>query len=138
MSFLLSDILAATNGRLVSGDASNGQSLKIETDSRRVAGPCVFWALPGEQFDGHDFVGNAIAQGATACVVSRSASNKTILASRRASAPGRVELATDSVLTIPARPGADALRLAKSFATARLVGLRRSLARSFTRHPTRS
>ncbi len=73
MSFLLSDILAATNGRLASGDASSGPALKIETDSRRVSGPCVFWALPGEQFDGHDFVGDSIARGATACVVSQQA-----------------------------------------------------------------
>ena len=71
MSFQLSEILSATNARLTSGDASISGSLKIETDSRRVSGPCVFWALPGEQFDGHDFVNNAIAQGATACVVSR-------------------------------------------------------------------
>lgn len=69
MPFTLSDILTATHGRLTQAGFSTVDALSIETDSRQVAGSSVFWALPGERFDGHDFVHQAIERGATACVV---------------------------------------------------------------------
>jgi UDP-N-acetylmuramoyl-L-alanyl-D-glutamate--2,6-diaminopimelate ligase len=40
-------------------------------DSRRVQQGRVFFAVPGEKVDGHDFIGSAIRQGAAACVYSR-------------------------------------------------------------------
>ncbi len=40
-------------------------------DSRRVEGRELFFALPGEQTDGHDFVAGAVAAGAAAVVVHR-------------------------------------------------------------------
>lgn len=69
MPFTLSDILTATNGRLAQVGWTTNDALLIETDSRQIAGPSVFWALPGENFDGHNFVSNAVEQGAVACVV---------------------------------------------------------------------
>lgn len=69
MPFTLSDILTATNGRLSQVGWTTNDALSITTDSRQIAGPSVFWALPGEHFDGHNFVSNAIEQGAVACVV---------------------------------------------------------------------
>ena len=39
---------------------------KIERDSRTAQPGDLFIAVPGERFDGHDFVGNAAAAGATA------------------------------------------------------------------------
>jgi UDP-N-acetylmuramoyl-L-alanyl-D-glutamate--2,6-diaminopimelate ligase len=40
-------------------------------DSRRVRKGHLFFAVPGEKVDGHDFIGAAIQQGAAACVYSR-------------------------------------------------------------------
>lgn len=41
------------------------------TDSRQVQPGDLFWAICGETFDGHDFLGEAFNRGAIACVVSR-------------------------------------------------------------------
>lgn len=43
----------------------------ITTDSRSVTAGQLFLALAGEKFDGHEFVGSAVEQGAVAVVVSR-------------------------------------------------------------------
>lgn len=50
--------LAATFGRVV-------------TDSRRVQAGDLFFAIPGERFDGHDFLDEAAAKGAVAVVIER-------------------------------------------------------------------
>ena len=44
---------------------------KFVTDSRKVEKGCLFVALKGEKFDGHDFVPSAMAQGAAAALVQR-------------------------------------------------------------------
>lgn len=69
MSFTLKEISEATQGHLRSADEGSELFLRIETDSRAVAGPCVFWALAGERYDGHDFIAAAVKAGAVACVV---------------------------------------------------------------------
>ncbi|MDP8567444.1 UDP-N-acetylmuramoyl-tripeptide--D-alanyl-D-alanine ligase [Methylophilus aquaticus] len=43
----------------------------VDTDSRRVQPGQLFVALPGEKFDGHDFLSQVAAQGAVAALVSR-------------------------------------------------------------------
>ncbi len=43
----------------------------VSTDSRSVGRGDLFVALEGERFDGHDYVAQAVAQGATGAVVSR-------------------------------------------------------------------
>lgn len=43
----------------------------ISTDSRAIAGGELYVAIVGERFDGHDFVADALARGASAAVVSR-------------------------------------------------------------------
>ncbi|SDK55889.1 UDP-N-acetylmuramoyl-tripeptide--D-alanyl-D-alanine ligase [Methylophilus rhizosphaerae] len=43
----------------------------VDTDSRRVQPSQLFVALPGEKFDGHDFLPQVVAQGAAAALVSR-------------------------------------------------------------------
>jgi len=43
----------------------------VEVDSRLVREGDLFCALPGERFDGHDFVGQAFAAGARAALVNR-------------------------------------------------------------------
>lgn len=42
----------------------------ISTDTRRIASGCCFIALSGENHDGHAFVGDAVAKGAAAVIVS--------------------------------------------------------------------
>ncbi len=47
------------------------QIKSICTDTRALTPDCLFVALVGEHFDGHDFVGKALAGGAVAAVVQR-------------------------------------------------------------------
>ncbi len=60
----------AMAGRVVHGDAEvkwNGAAI----DSRRVTGREIFFALPGERVDGHDYAGEAVRRGAATVVVHR-------------------------------------------------------------------
>ncbi len=45
--------------------------VSVSTDSRTLAAGALFVALRGERFDGHDYVAQAIAQGASAVLVER-------------------------------------------------------------------
>lgn len=49
---------------------STWQAKRVEIDSRRVQPGDLFVALGGENFDGHDYVADALAKGAVAAVVS--------------------------------------------------------------------
>jgi UDP-N-acetylmuramoyl-tripeptide--D-alanyl-D-alanine ligase len=65
----LAEIAASVDA--ASFDAANG-SLTIDgvsTDSRTIRPGEIFWALPGDRHDGHDFVHQAVARGARAAVV---------------------------------------------------------------------
>lgn len=65
----LSEIAAAINGRLVGDDLLVTGS--VETDSRLVTAGSLFIAKPGEETDGHLFVGKAVSAGAVGAVVER-------------------------------------------------------------------
>ena len=61
---------ASMRGTVIAGDAGarwNGAAF----DSRRVTGRELFFALPGEHADGHDFVPRALSAGAATVVVHR-------------------------------------------------------------------
>jgi UDP-N-acetylmuramoyl-tripeptide--D-alanyl-D-alanine ligase len=65
---------AAAFAQWVAGDA---QALPatlcgVTQDTRKLAPGCLYVALRGERFDGHDFVGQALAGGAAAALVERS------------------------------------------------------------------
>ena len=64
----LSEAAEAVSGQLVGGDA---EISSISIDSRSVEPGCLFFAIMGENFDGHSFVKSAFAGGAVAAVVSR-------------------------------------------------------------------
>jgi UDP-N-acetylmuramoyl-tripeptide--D-alanyl-D-alanine ligase len=64
------EILSPMRGKLVSGKRALPFS-GICTDSRRVQKGEIFWALKGENYDGHDFVWDALKAGAWGVVVSR-------------------------------------------------------------------
>ena len=70
MEFSVADILEATRGRLVQG-AAEARLTGVSTDSRSVRPQDLFIAIPGERFDGHRFVGAALAAGAGAALVAR-------------------------------------------------------------------
>ncbi len=60
----------ATGGTVVRATSGRG-ARGLTTDSRAVVSGAGFVALPGERFDGHDFLGAAIDAGANLLVVSR-------------------------------------------------------------------
>lgn len=71
MRLRVQDILAATKGKLLSGDPSC--VLKgVSTDSRSVKAGDLFVAIIGGKFDGHRFLSDVVENGAGALVVSRS------------------------------------------------------------------
>ena len=68
---LLKDIIAALPGDIVlSGDAER-EILGIAYDSRQVKEGYLFVAIPGLQVDGHDFIPQAVANGACAVIAER-------------------------------------------------------------------
>lgn len=60
-----SEILKATEGRLLSGNTSSFIE-NISTDSRKIKKGDLFIPLAGERFDGHDFIAEAFEKGALA------------------------------------------------------------------------
>ena len=59
------------NGQLVAGQRSSSVR-RVCTDSRLVRKGDLFIAICGDRFDGHDYLNDALGQGAEAAVVSRS------------------------------------------------------------------
>lgn len=64
--WMSNDAVAATHGRSTTGWNASGVSI----DSRAVKPGDLFVAIKGPNFDGHAFVGDALARGAVAAVVS--------------------------------------------------------------------
>ena len=65
-----SDIAAATGGRILFPARISAGASRVAVDSRVVQAGCLFVALPGERTDGHHFLGQAAAAGASALLVS--------------------------------------------------------------------
>jgi UDP-N-acetylmuramoyl-tripeptide--D-alanyl-D-alanine ligase len=66
----LQKIASVIEGRLI-GDGEASVASTVETDSRLISSGSLFFAKPGETADGHDFVADAIKNGAIAAVVER-------------------------------------------------------------------
>ncbi|PKH22721.1 UDP-N-acetylmuramoyl-tripeptide--D-alanyl-D-alanine ligase [Enterobacterales bacterium CwR94] len=64
----LSELARITGGELIGSDL---QIDAVVSDTRNVTAGCLFVAFKGERFDAHDFVGDAIASGANALLVSK-------------------------------------------------------------------
>jgi UDP-N-acetylmuramoyl-tripeptide--D-alanyl-D-alanine ligase len=62
------EVLASLGGELVRG-SGNRRFRGFSSDSRNITQDCLFWALQGEKYDGHDFVSEAIRKGATGAVI---------------------------------------------------------------------
>lgn len=67
MNLRLSEIANAVNGRLCGADLN---ITSVSTDSRDIPKNCLFIALIGDKFNGHDFVRLSAEKGAAACIVS--------------------------------------------------------------------
>ncbi len=72
LSLQAADVAAAAGGRLVSGVATTPIG-RVSIDSRTLQGGDFFIAIRGERFDGHAFVSDAIASGATGVLVEQAA-----------------------------------------------------------------
>jgi UDP-N-acetylmuramoyl-tripeptide--D-alanyl-D-alanine ligase len=72
MSRTLAAVAREVQGRLVGADQSFGT---VTTDTRALASGSLFVAIPGDRFDGNDFVDEAFAKGAAGALVSRVASS---------------------------------------------------------------
>ncbi|MFH2145745.1 MAG: UDP-N-acetylmuramoyl-tripeptide--D-alanyl-D-alanine ligase [Candidatus Omnitrophota bacterium] len=68
--FKVSEIIQATRGRLAQG-RTNTEIQQITTDSRVVKRGQLFVALKGERFDGHDFVKDALDNGAAGVLIEK-------------------------------------------------------------------
>ena len=71
MEFSLGQIASSSGGQYVGSELLGDRLLRIVTDSRDAAADTIFWALAGENHDGHSFVSDAVAAGAAGCVVER-------------------------------------------------------------------
>lgn len=85
----LGEVALVMRGELVGADSSVITS-GAATDSRRVVGSELFFALPGELFDGHDFVSDALSRHASACVVQRPIDGPSIVVEDPAAALTRL------------------------------------------------
>src|SRR5260370_17739114 len=64
------EIIQATGGTKL-GAAGQSSYESICTDTRALSPGCLFIALKGERFDGHEFVAEAARRGAAAAIVER-------------------------------------------------------------------
>jgi UDP-N-acetylmuramoyl-tripeptide--D-alanyl-D-alanine ligase len=62
------ELIRATGGTLLQGDAAS-LLRGVSTDTRQIVAGNLYIPLKGERFDGHDFLGEAIAKGAGGLVV---------------------------------------------------------------------
>ncbi|TWT41152.1 UDP-N-acetylmuramoyl-tripeptide--D-alanyl-D-alanine ligase MurF [Phycisphaerae bacterium RAS1] len=70
MKLTLAEVVDALRGK-VAGDAPPGSARGVSIDTRTIAEGDIFFALPGENVDGHQFVADAIGKGAAAVVIRR-------------------------------------------------------------------
>jgi UDP-N-acetylmuramoyl-tripeptide--D-alanyl-D-alanine ligase len=86
------DIVRATGGRLAQGDPTETIA-GLSIDSRSIGDGELFVAIRGDRFDGHEFVGAAMARGARGAVIETSR-----LEQARAAAAGRARAILVSVV----------------------------------------
>jgi len=67
-SFTIEEICVATGGRLIGGNGKNIEIKGVSTDTRTIKEKQLFIPLLGENFDGHDFIPDAVQKGAAAVI----------------------------------------------------------------------
>lgn len=119
----LNSLIAAVRGEAAGVASPDATFERVQVDSRQVRPGDVFWALPGSQRDGHQFVAEAFQKGAIAAVVSRRWANESC------EQPGQCIAVEDT------------LRALHEFATAHrrrsdalVIGVTGSVGKTTTRH----
>lgn len=102
MEMRLQEIAKIVKGELLSNELGARVSA-VSTDSRTVNPGDLFFALPGEDFDGHNFVNDAFKKGAVGAVVSKSvkSSKSLIKVENTAHALGKIAKAHRKKFDIP-------------------------------------
>lgn len=71
----LKEVLSATGGRVIYGNADDGVFTGVSIDSRTIGEGELFVALKGQRFDGHNFLKDAMEKGRGAVVSDASAAS---------------------------------------------------------------
>src|SRR5215831_7848411 len=109
MNLNIQEILKATQGELLQGDPSFSVT-SFSTDSRKIQRGDFFICLKGPNFDGHDFIGSVIEQGASGVLIQkgrdlpdavRKTSSVVLAVSDTLRALGDIALAWRRKFTIP-------------------------------------
>ena len=77
----LGEVADVVGGRLSGADPRLRVDAPVEFDSRKARPGGLFLAFPGEHVDGHSYVGDALAAGAVAAIVTRPVDGPSILVS---------------------------------------------------------
>lgn len=70
----LADVLKGTDYELLAGDLSS-EVVNVAYDSRDCSAGYLFFCIPGFSVDGHEFIAEAVARGASTIVISRDSVN---------------------------------------------------------------
>lgn len=71
------ELLLATHGELAAGK-TNAPHKNVVIDSHNINKGDVFVAIKGERFDGHDFIAQAVKNGASAVIISNGGRNREV------------------------------------------------------------
>ncbi|MEZ6064485.1 MAG: Mur ligase domain-containing protein [Planctomycetaceae bacterium] len=93
-AWTLIDVIDATAGQPVGIVDRAARFARVQTDSRKLKPGELFWAIPGERYDGHNFVSEALRQGAIAAIVAHdwgaiAGQREWAVDRRRGNSPGR-------------------------------------------------
>lgn len=88
----IAEAVGGTVGGMGASDASL-QITGVASDSREVGPGTLFVAIPGERVDGHDFVEQALSQGAVATLASREVPGPSVVVDDTVAALGRLAAA---------------------------------------------
>src|SRR3989338_8142920 len=73
-SFKIEDILSVSGGRLIAGSCAESAAISgISTDTRAIKPGELFLAIKGKNYDGHNFIQEAVRRGAVCAIISQEA-----------------------------------------------------------------
>jgi UDP-N-acetylmuramoyl-tripeptide--D-alanyl-D-alanine ligase len=112
ITLTLSEVIGAIEGRPAT-DLGPASVCGVSTDSRTIRTGELFFAIPGERFDGHAFAAEALARGAAAAVIAagREAAVRAAVQPRGANGLLPPLIAVDDTVTALGRLGAFHRRL---------------------------